>query len=88
MWWWIVLAACEPSGGVTVDCDALGLDVPSGRGEWAGGFDTTRQRLVVFGGNQAVPVDCAPGATDFVGETWAFHLACGAWERQIGRAHV
>lgn len=77
-----LLSACEPKGDAPAACDEIGLDVPSGRGEWGGGFDAGRQRMIVFGGNQAVPVDCAPGATDFVGETWAFDLNCSAWIRQ------
>jgi len=38
------------------------------------------ERLVVFGGDEGVPVECT-SQTDFTGETWAFVAACNAWER-------
>jgi N-acetylneuraminic acid mutarotase len=41
-----------------------------------GVYDARNSRFVFFGGNEAVPVSCSPGATDFVGETWAFETLC------------
>ena len=33
-----------------------------------------------FGGNEAEPEDCVPGATHFLNDTWAWVAACGAFE--------
>lgn len=77
----LCLLACggtgaSDSGSEVLDCSLMALEIPSGRGELQGGWDSVNKRLVVFGGNQAVPVNCAPGATDFVGQTWAWSEAC------------
>lgn len=72
----VLFAACateEPPP----DCSAGALELPSGRGELSGEWDEAGQRLILFSGNQGVPIDCATNATDFVGETWAYRAACG-----------
>ena len=74
----LVIVGCK---GETEDTDApqcvdIPIDVPSGRGEIDGVFDTDNNRLVFFGGNEAVPVNCSPGSTSFVGETWAYERDC------------
>ena len=57
---------------VPVSCDDVGIDIPSGRGETSGAWDPKGHRLLMFGGNEAIPLECQPGATAFVGETWAY----------------
>lgn len=66
--------------GGAVDCSSRPADAPSTRGEMNGAFDEARQRIVVFGGNTAVPVGCIP-AYEHTDEVWAFHLDCASWER-------
>lgn len=84
----LLLSACaEPTTDVTVtpiDCSTLGLDVPSARGEVAGIWDAPRARFLTFGGNEAVPENCAPGSTQFIQDTWAFYPACGAYQELTG----
>jgi N-acetylneuraminic acid mutarotase len=77
----ILLAACgTPEGDADeVDCATMATTPPSARGEWGAVYDAPRQRVVAFGGNEAVPVDCAPGANALLQDTWAFSPACGAW---------
>jgi len=75
------LVACAEGSNKSVSCADVVVDVPSGRGEVEGVWDAPRGRLVFFGGNQAVPVECSPGATDFVGETWAFKPTCDGFVR-------
>jgi hypothetical protein len=80
------LAACKPDDEPVPSrcvaaaelCADLELQVPSPRGEVAGVWDGTRQRLVVFGGDEGSPVQCIP-APDFVGQTWEWRSACDAW---------
>ena len=76
-----LLVACggkqtTDTADAAIDCSAVALDIPSGRGELQGAWDDAGKRLVLFGGNQAVPVNCSPGATDFVGQTWTWNDAC------------
>lgn len=73
-----LLAACgtkeEPA-----DCSTRPIALPSGRGELTGEWDAEHGRMVLFAGNQGVPVDCATTATDFVGETWVFQTDCDSF---------
>ena len=84
---WILagLAACgttsdADTSSATQDslrnCDHVGISVPTGRGEIEGVWDAQRKRLVMFGGNEAVPINCSPGATAFLGETWVYESQC------------
>lgn len=83
--WVGAMAGLACAGGAAVpddapvDCSTYGIEVPSVRAELDGAWDPGRARLVFFGGNQDVPVDCAFGATDFVNDTWEFSPACRAF---------
>lgn len=68
------------TGGEPLDCRARPTDRPTARGEVEGVWDPIRSRMVVFGGDQGVPVQCM-SQTDFVAETWAFHPDCDNFER-------
>ena len=73
------LSACgdsAPSDSGLPQCDDVSIELPSGRGEVQAGWDASQQRLVVFGGNEAEPINCSPGATEFDGATWAWRDAC------------
>jgi len=80
MRWLIPLAflGCkgEPTDTDASTCVDRPIDIPTGRGEIAAVWDQANQRMVIFGGNEAVPINCAPGATDFVGETWVYERDC------------
>ncbi|MBK7755471.1 MAG: hypothetical protein IPI35_03470 [Deltaproteobacteria bacterium] len=65
----------DDSAAVEVDCSTRPLTLPSARGEVGGAWDAVNGRLVLFGGDQGVPVNCA-SQTEFVAETWAFHPDC------------
>jgi hypothetical protein len=70
----VLLGGCK--GGSEVDCSLVDFTViPSARGEVRGVWDTDRQRMVFFGGDQGVPQNCFP-QTDFVGQTWSFQTDC------------
>lgn len=69
----------DDSTDAAISCDHVGLDIPGGRGELDGVWDADRKRFVLFGGNQAVPINCSPGATDYLGQTWAWEDACGGF---------
>jgi len=74
----VLIGGCK--GGSEVDCSLVDFTViPSARGEVRGVWDTDRQRMVFFGGDQGVPQNCFP-QTDFVGQTWAFHTDCDNFE--------
>ncbi|MCB9681327.1 MAG: hypothetical protein H6733_07615, partial [Alphaproteobacteria bacterium] len=78
-----LLAGCGTSPN-TATCDTLGLEVPTPRGEVSAVYDAPRQRLIVVAGNEAVPVDCQPGSTDYVADTWAWREDCGAFQQFTG----
>ena len=59
------------------DCEPTGM-IPLARGEHAAVMDAERSRILVYGGNVAVPVECMP-ATEYTDELWAFDLRCGSW---------
>lgn len=82
----VALCACDGDPGpAAVDCTTLSAAVPGGRGELTGAWDPLAGRLVLFGGNQGVPPDCASTGTDIVAETWAFYPACDAFARIEGK---
>lgn len=56
---------------------------PGRRSEAAGVWDSAGQRLWVFGGSDAIPVQCATPAPHFLDETWVFAPRCATW-RQLG----
>lgn len=59
--------ACEPTGMI-----------PTSRGEHGAVLDAERNRILVYGGNLAFPIECRP-MTDITDEIWAFDLACQTW---------
>ncbi|MFT5460333.1 MAG: hypothetical protein ACI9K2_006852 [Myxococcota bacterium] len=90
---WMVLIAllgckdkADDSGatddGVSVDCDAIAVDYPSARSELSGVWDPKKRRMVMFGGDVGMPVQCIP-APNFVDETWAFYPDCGSFEEVV-----
>jgi len=62
------------------NCTERPADAPETRSEVAGVFDEARNRILVYGGNTAAPVECMPDY-EYVAELWAFHLDCHSWER-------
>lgn len=65
-------------------CPAPG-EPPRTRGEHMAVLDEDRERLVVYGGNVAVPVMCSP-VTEIVDELWTYDLRCESWTRVEGSA--
>ncbi len=55
-------------------------ETPLRRRENAAAYDTTRDRLLVYGGNVAVVENCRP-ATENTDELWAFDPNCGSWQQ-------
>ncbi|MCB9614731.1 MAG: hypothetical protein H6722_20015 [Sandaracinus sp.] len=82
-------------GGTDAAMDDAGTDAgpacgvpgepPRTRGEHMTILDAARDRLVVFGGNVAVPIMCNP-ATEIVDELWTYDLGCESWSRVEGAA--
>lgn len=59
-----------------------GKNNPTGRGEQAGAFDPCNQRVILFGGNDFQPKQCADfGPKRFKGDTWTYVLAYKNWVR-------
>ena len=67
------------STGAGLDCDGRPTERPSVRSELEGVWDTDGGRMIMFGGDQGMPVMCS-SQTDFVAETWAFHPDCDNFE--------
>ena len=63
------------------DCTGRPADAPQTRSEVGMVYDADRDRLVIYGGNQAASERCAVPPSDIVDEMWAFHFDCGNWER-------
>lgn len=78
----LLLAACKTKDDTNpdVDCSTYGLEIPSVRGEVSGAWDPTKDRMVFFGGNDEVPVNCANGATNFRDDTWEYNRTCKAFK--------
>lgn len=74
----LALVSCGTATS-SVDCATLSAAVPEGRGELEGVWDAPRQRLLLFGGNAAIPENCAVGATEMLDDLWAYHAACEAF---------
>ncbi len=74
---WILLLACNKDATDTaaVDCSGYDLEVPAARGEVGGVWDQAGQRLVFFGGNLGLPVDCVT-SNEFADDTWSYVAAC------------
>ncbi|MCB9698089.1 MAG: hypothetical protein H6738_15020 [Alphaproteobacteria bacterium] len=77
-----LLPACSGDGKDTdttadpVDCSTRPTDIPTARGEIAGGYDDATGRFVFFGGDEGVPVNCS-SQTSFVKDTWVWESDCG-----------
>ncbi|MGC6418404.1 MAG: Kelch repeat-containing protein [Bradymonadia bacterium] len=55
---------------------------PTGRGEQASAFDMCNRRIVLFGGNDFQPEECADfGPKRFQGDTWIYSLEHDNWAR-------
>ena len=74
----LLLVACGGKDPETepVDCTTRPSDIPSARGEIAGGFDAATGTFVFFGGDEGVPVECN-SQTAFVADTWLWESDCG-----------
>ncbi|MCB9528495.1 MAG: hypothetical protein H6701_08905 [Myxococcales bacterium] len=86
--------APPPDRGVSPECNAFGGDpgvAPPRLNEHVAAWDPTLQRMVVFGGNTAVPENCGFPAYTFEAATWLYDPAaaaagCPAWNRHDGPA--
>jgi len=67
------------STGAEVDCSDRPTGRPSVRSELDGVWDGDRGAVIMFGGDQGIPVMCSP-QSDFVADTWAFHSDCDSFE--------
>ena len=66
--------------GETVDCSMRPIDIPKARGEIEAIWDSERERMLFFGGDQGTPISCM-SQTDFVAEVWAFHPDCDNFQQ-------
>lgn len=61
---------------------AGGKNNPTGRGEQAGVWDPCNDRIILFGGNDQQPEQCANfGPKNYLGDTWAFSEEFENWYR-------
>lgn len=67
--------------GTPPECGAGGggSPLPNPRGDVAGSLDPLARRLVIHGGDIAVPICGQPPTAKIVGETWVMDVACGTW---------
>lgn len=99
LWPLFLVAACAPPdttpsedagpevGGCALQNDCgEGDGRPSRRSELDAIYDPVGERMIMFGGTTAVPVDCGFPAPEFTTETWAFHDRCGIWKLIDGPA--
>ncbi len=70
----------DDSGETAADCETREYTLPSTRGEVAGVWDAARSRMVFFGGDEGMPIDCIPKPV-FLAETWAFQPDCNNFEQ-------
>ena len=55
---------------------------PTGRGEQASAYDACNQRIILFGGNDFQPEECADfGPKRFQGDTWIYSIRHDNWAR-------
>ena len=55
---------------------------PTGRGEQGAAYDPCNQRIILFGGNDFQPEECADfGPKRFKGDTWMYSLEYDNWAR-------
>lgn len=61
---------------------AGGKNNPTGRGEQAGAYDLCNNRIILFGGNDQQPEQCASfGPKNYLGDTWAYSEEYENWYR-------
>ncbi|TNE45480.1 MAG: hypothetical protein EP343_26560 [Deltaproteobacteria bacterium] len=61
---------------------AGGKNNPTGRGEQASGYDPCNQRIILFGGNDLQPQQCADfGPTGYKADTWIYVAEYKNWVR-------
>ena len=61
---------------------AGGRTHPTGRGEQASAYDTCNGRIILFGGNDFQPEECADfGPKRFQGDTWMYSVEYDNWAR-------
>ena len=77
--------ALSPGGDPPVCATTPGTGgTPEPRGDVAGALDPTATKLVVFGGDEAVPACPISSAHDHAGDTWLLDPGCGAWRQAPG----
>ena len=81
-----VLGACSQDelSPSAPDCRPLGETLqaqtaPPRRGDMAFGYDTQCNRVFMFHGDNAEPVQCGPAASRFLDDAYTFDVASGTW---------
>jgi len=69
----VPVAQCDPPTGAR----------PSRRSEHAGIYDPVGNRVIIYGGSFAVPINCGFPTPTFESEVWAYDIACDSW-KQLG----
>jgi N-acetylneuraminic acid mutarotase len=71
-------------GTVTSKCDPPGAELPAGmapmrRGDMAFAYDTNCDRVIMFHGDEAEPLNCGFAGSAFITDGWVFDPARGTW---------
>lgn len=76
------VSLCDPT---PQRCDGLGTDQPPRTSEHGAAYSSDTAEMIVFGGTTGVPENCDPSvAAAYVGDTWIYDDACGAWTSVSG----
>ncbi len=78
------LVACSENTAYEAQAPILagGKNNPTGRGEQGGVFDPCNNRIILFGGNDQQPAQCASfGPKNYLGDTWAYSEEFENWYR-------
>ena len=78
------LVACTDNSNVDALIPILsgGRTHPTGRGEQGSVYDPCHQRIILFGGNDFQPAECADfGPKRFQGDTWMYSIEYDNWAR-------
>jgi hypothetical protein len=76
--------ACQPNASFQALLPILngGRTHPTGRGEQSSAYDPCNRRIILFGGNDFQPEECADfGPKRFQGDTWIYSLEHDNWAR-------
>lgn len=76
--------ACETNTSYEAQRPVLagGKNNPTGRGEQSGVWDPCNNRIILFGGNDQQPAQCAnAGPKNYLGDTWAYSQEFENWYR-------